>query len=104
MDGAVHRQYGGAPDCAYVIDAQGRIVARLGWNDVAMIRHALDDLQAARTPEPVEVLGTPLSTYPPGYVLLHHGARKALLDFYETNPPALRSGSANLPIRMSVPR
>ena len=95
LDGAVHREYGAAPDCAYVIDALGRIITRLGWNDVTTLRRTLDDLHVHLTPEPVETLGAPKSIYPPGHILLRRGGRKALLDFYETGPPPLREAFRN---------
>ncbi len=90
LDGAVHRVYGAAPDCAYVIDARGRIVTRLGWNSVATIRRSLDDLSSGRVPEFLEILGAPASSYAPGYILLRRGGRKALLDFYESGPPPVK--------------
>lgn len=95
IDGLVHRAYGAAPDCAYAIDALGRIITRLGWNDVATLRRTLDDLRAGRVPEPVETLGSPRSIYPAGQILLQRGGRKALLDFYESGPPSLREAFRN---------
>jgi hypothetical protein len=106
LDGAVHRAYGSAPDCAYVIDATGRIVTRLGWNDVDVVRNTLLALRSGATPEVVETLGTIASAYPPGHLLLRRGGRRALLDFYETGPEPVKTmfrTSADPEVRATVP-
>jgi len=62
MDDAVWRAYGAASAPVFVIDAQGRVVARQVWSDPAALRETLDRLLEAPPGGGGAVHGAPLRT------------------------------------------
>jgi hypothetical protein len=46
MDNATWKTYGSAPNCAYLIGTDGRVVAQQGWFDPAEMRKAIETLLA----------------------------------------------------------
>ena len=93
LDGTVHRAYGGAWNPVYVIDADGRIVFRRAWNHPQEVALTLEALANGLTPPAgasIEMAQLPSRT-PTGLRLLERGGRQALLDFYRTAPPPIKT-------------
>ena len=93
LQGTVHRAYGGAWDPVYVIDAGGRIVFRRAWNHPKEVAQTLDALANGLEPptgESIEMAQLPSRT-PTGLRLLERGGKQALLDFYRTAPPRIKT-------------
>lgn len=93
LEGSVHRAYGGAWNPVYVIAADGRVAFRRAWNHPDELADALDALATGRpvpTGESIEMAALP-SGAPMGLRLLERGGTRALLDFYRTAPPPLKT-------------
>jgi hypothetical protein len=88
VDGAVHRAYGAVWDPVFVLDAAGRVVGRLAWNDPAQVGALLDALAAGGPVEPVESTAMLRAPSPSGFGHgLLRGGRQALIDFHDHGPP-----------------
>jgi len=92
LDGTVHREYGGAWNPVYVIDAKGRVVYRRAWNHPAEVANVLQMLANEGSPDPGESVELPHlhRRNPIGQVVLDRGGENALLDVYRTGSPYLR--------------
>ena len=93
LDGTVHHAYGGAWNPVYVIDARGLVAYRRAWNHPDNVRAALDALANGRsmpTGESLEMAQLP-GRAAMGLRLLERGGRDALLDFYRSAPPPIRT-------------
>lgn len=93
LEGTVHRAYGGAWNPVYVIDAHGLVAYRRAWNHPDLVARALRALAEGQRPSPEESLE--MAQLPSrgvsGLRLLERGGRDALVDFYRTAPPPIRT-------------
>jgi hypothetical protein len=99
LEGSVHQAYGGAWNAVYVIDREGRIAFRRAWNhpdEVAQTLTALANGQPSPEGESVQMAQLP-GRGAIGLRLLERGGRQALLDFYRTAPPPVRTGLRESP-------
>ncbi|MGH9209908.1 MAG: peroxiredoxin family protein [Acidimicrobiales bacterium] len=91
LDGTVHRAYGAVWDPVFVLDAAGRVVCRLAWNDPGKVATLLQGLRRDGQVEPLESVEMLRAPSPQGFGhgLLRGGVR-AVLDFYHAGPPGGR--------------
>jgi hypothetical protein len=90
LAGTVHRAYGGLPNAAYVIDAEGRVAFKDQWASASALRRALDAL-ASGDGAPVEggverrmhLLG-PMAF---GWPAIQRGGDRAVREIIRTVPP-----------------
>ena len=94
LEGTVHRDYGGAWNPVYVIDADGRVAFRRAWNHPGEVARALTALIEGN-PLPPENESVEMAQLPgraaTGLRLLERGGLSALLDFYRSAPPPLQA-------------
>ena len=106
VDGEVHRAYGGASNSVYLIGPDGAILSRRAWNDPDEVDRALAALAAGLPVDPSEATEMARTDrWAFGYGILR-GGRRALLDFYESGPPALKErlrASASDEVRAALP-
>ena len=79
LDGKVHRQYGGMPNSAYLIDKSGRVAFRAMWARPSVLEEAIDELlerQEDSGKEHAVVHGGEDTSLPRRYGMLH--AHRAL--------------------------
>lgn len=91
LEGTVHRAYGAVWDPVFVLDAAGRVVCRLAWNDPARVASVLEGLRGGGEVEPVESVDMLRAPSPHGFGHgLLRGGLRAVLDFYNAGPPGAR--------------
>lgn len=92
LDGTVHRAYGGLPNSAYLIDADGLIAFKDQWASAATLRVALDALlehegRAAPVAGGVERTMHLLGPMAYGWSAIQRAGDPATRDLWRTMPP-----------------
>lgn len=85
LEGTVHRAYGPLPNIVYVVDADGKVAMRGGWNDPRVVEEALSRLERGESLAGMRSGMNPVSPLVAARVLGRVG-RDALFDFLVTLP------------------